>query len=151
MNWKAQIGGTGNEISYFSHNVSSDSSGNINIVGYFFSTTLNLYDKNGTQFATTLVNVSNPDIFVAQYSSTGSVNWVARIVGGTGNEYPSSITTDSSGNITVIGYFNSPTLTAYNEDGTSFGTTLELAIVGQNSNFRATYNSAGYVTAFIRT
>ena len=150
VNWIAQIGGTGNEISYFSHNVSSDSSGNINIVGYFFSTTLKLYDKNGTQFATTLVNPGNLEIFVAQYSSTGFVNWVARI-GGSLNEYPSSITTDSSGNITVIGYFSSPTLTAYNEDGTSFGTTLALAIVGQNSNFRATYNSAGYVTAFIRT
>jgi hypothetical protein len=124
----------------------TDSSGNINILGYFNATTLVAYNANGTPFATTLVGViGNIEAFVAQYSSTGSVNWVARI-GGAGYDDPRSITTISSnGDVTFTGVFNSPTLTAYNKDGTPFGTTL--ARVGDVSNFSVTYTSSGYVTA----
>jgi DUF4097 and DUF4098 domain-containing protein YvlB len=151
VNWIAQIGGPGIEISYDvnengGRNVSTDSSGNINISGYFSTTILTAFNADGTPFATTLVGEpGNTDVFVAQYSSTGSVNWVARI-GGVESELPSSITTYSNGDVTVIGFFTSPTLTAYNKDGTLFGTTL--ALVGDSSNYSATYNSSGYVTAF---
>jgi hypothetical protein len=150
VNWIAQIGGPGSQISYDvnengGRNVLTDSSGNINISGYFNATTLVAYNANGTPFATTLVGViGNIDVFVAQYSSTGSVNWVARI-GGAGYDDPRSITTISSnGDVTFTGVFNSPTLTAYNKDGTTGAT---LARVGDSSNFSATYTSSGYVTA----
>ena len=151
VNWIAQIGGSGSQISYAIYeiggrNVLTDSSGNINILGYFHGTgTLIAYNANGTPFATTLVSVSgNIDVFVAQYSSTGSVNWVARI-GGAGYDDVTSITTISSnGDVTFTGTFDSPTLTAYNKDGTTGAT---LALVGAFSNFSATYTSSGYVTA----
>jgi hypothetical protein len=151
VNWIAQIGGPGSEISYDTYgnggrNVLTDSSGNINIFGYFFTTILTAFNADGTPFATTLVGeTGNIDVFVAQYSSTGSVNWVARI-GGAGNDQIRSITTISSnGDVTFAGLFVSPTLTAYNKDGTPFGTTL--ARVGDNSTYSATYTSSGYVTA----
>jgi hypothetical protein len=151
VNWIAQIGGSGPQISYDvnengGRNVLTDSSGNINISGYFYGGTLIAYNANGTPFATTLVGgTGNVDVFVAQYSSTGSVNWVARI-GGAGYDNPASITTISSnGDVTFTGSFTSPTLTAYNKDGTPFGTTL--ALIGAVNNFSATYTSSGYVTA----
>jgi hypothetical protein len=139
VNWVARIAGTGSELS---RGQSIDSNGNINITGYFDST-LTAYNKNNTPFTTTLSPVNGYDAFVLQYSSSGSVNWVARI-GGTGTDYSNSITTDSSGNITVTGGFDSPTLTAYNKDNTPFGTTL--SFVGSGGNFTTKYNSAGYVT-----
>ena len=148
VNWATKIAGSSGD--YARAGAKTDSSGNINIAGYFYSTTLNLYDKDDIPFTTTLPNSGDSDLFIAQYSSTGYVNWVARI-GGIGDDYPNDITVDSSDNITLVGRFNSPTLTAYNEDGTSFGTTLALAVVGEYSDFVVTYNSAGYVTAFIRT
>jgi hypothetical protein len=151
VNWIAQIGGPGSQISYDvnengGRNVLTDSSGNINISGYFHGGTLTAFNANGTPFATTLVGVTgNIDAFVAQYSSTGSVNWVARI-GGAGYDNVTSITSISSnGDVTFAGSFTSPTLTAYNKDGTPFGTTL--ARVGDVSNFSVTYTSSGYVTA----
>ena len=150
VNWIAQIGGSGPQITYAIYeiggrNVLTDSSGNINILGYFYAGTLIAYNANGTPFATTLVGVSgNVEVFVAQYSSTGSVNWIARI-GGAGYEDPYTITTISSnGDVTFTGTFSSPTLTAYNKDGTTGAT---LALVGAFNNFSATYTSSGYVTA----
>jgi len=150
VNWIAQIGGSGPQITYAIYeiggrNVLTDSSGNINILGYFYAGTLIAYNANGTPFATTLVGVSgNVEVFVAQYSSTGSVNWIARI-GGAGYEDPYTITTISSnGDVTFTGTFSSPTLTAYNKDGTTGAT---LALVGAFNNFNATYTSSGYVTA----
>ena len=151
VNWIAQIGGSGSQISYTqisgNRNVLTDSSGNINISGYFFSGTLIAYNANGTPFATTLVGEDgNIDVFVAQYSSTGSVNWVARI-GGAEGDVPVSITTISSnGDVTFTGTSGSSTLTAYNKDGTTGAT---LSLVGPVNNYSATYTSSGYVTALI--
>lgn len=146
VNWATGIGGTNTDISR--GGAAIDLNGNINIIGFYASSTLTVYDKDINPFTTTLPNSGEYDTFIAQYTSTGSVNWVARIAG-TVTEFPNEITTDSSGNITVIGRFNSPTLTAYNKDGTPFGTTL--ARVGDDNNtYSATYTSTGYVTAFNR-
>ena len=150
VNWIAKIGGPGSQISYDvnengGRNVLTDSSGNINISGYFNAATLIAFNADGTPFATTLVGVSGDiDAFVAQYSSTGSVNWVARIRGAGYDNLYTITTISSNGDVTFTGAFGSPTLTAYNKDGTTGAT---LARVGDFSNFSVTYTSSGYVTA----
>jgi hypothetical protein len=146
VNWIAQIGGLGGQ--YINGIPSVDSNGNINISGYFDSSTLTAYNEDNTAFTTTLSHVGNYDVFIIQYSSTGSVNWIARIAG-LGLELPITLTTASSGDITVSGIFDSSTLTAYNEDNTAFTTTLSHVGDGYNQ-FTATYNSTGYMTAFIK-
>ena len=142
VNWVAKLGGTSTDQPMA---VRSDSSGNIIVVGYFSSSTLTAYDKDGTAFGTTLSDSGGSDAFIVQYSSTGSVNWIAKI-GGTAFDYGFAVTLDSSGNIIIDGHFYSSTLTAYDKDGTAFGTTLTKNNSDEYLTFTANYNSTGYVT-----
>ena len=139
VNWVARIGGTGD---HRGRGISTDSDGNITVSGYFNSSSLTVYDKNGDPLETTLSNVGANDIFIAQYSSVGLVNWVARIAGTT-SDIDSGVTVDSNGNITVVGYFASSTLTVYDKNGDPFATTLSNS--GTNNVFVAQYTSAGLV------
>jgi hypothetical protein len=117
-----------------------DSSGNAYITGYYNSSTLTFYDEDGTAFGTTLSRSGNNDVFIAKYNTDGEVQWAAN-AGGTGDNYGYGISADSSGNAYVTGYYNSSTLTLYNEDGTAFGTTLS----NSSSTFIAKYNTNGVV------
>jgi len=147
VNWVAQIGGISGDTPSTTTAI-VDSSGNVTFGGYFYSPTLTAYNSSGSPFVTTLTYAGGYyDVFIVQYSSTGSVNWIAKIAG-TGYEYPARITRDLSGNITIEGTFDSPTLTAYDKNNTPFGTTL--SAIGDSSGFRATYTLTGYVTALIR-
>ena len=141
VNWVTQIAGT---LTDTPSAVCTDSAGNINVTGYYASSSLTFYNKNnGTAFASTLANSGSNDVFIAQYSSAGNVNWVAQIAGSAG-ESETAITTDSTGNINVTGTYDSTTLTCYNKNnGTAFASTL--ANSGSNDVFIAQYSSAGNV------
>lgn len=84
--WKKILYGSSNE---YGQSVTTDSSGNIYAVGRTNSTGAGLYD-----------------ILLAKYNSAGSVVW-QRTLGGTGDDFGQSVTTDSSGNIYVAGYTSS--------------------------------------------
>ena len=84
--------------------ITCDISGNIYITGYYDSLTVTFGSATVTN-----VNSNNYNIFVAKYSPSGNVLW-ATGAGGTSNDYPSSITTDTSNNVYVAGYFYSRTI-----------------------------------------
>jgi hypothetical protein len=134
--WARKLGGTGSiDIPLGS---STDSSGNIIVVGYYNSNPLTIYNADGTTF-TTLACLGSFDGFVVKYDSTGTLLW-ARRVSGTSSELPLGSSTDSSGNIIVVGYYDSTTLTIYNANGTTFTT---LANAGGNDGFVVKYDSSG--------
>ena len=138
--WAARVSGIyGDTLSM----LKLDSSENVYLLGLYQSTTLTIYNANGTAFGTTLANLGNKDHFIAKYNSSGVVQWVARL-GGTGDDSTTPISLiDSNGNIVIMGKINSSTLTFYNADGTAFGTTLSPA--GSNEGYIAKYNSSGVV------
>ncbi len=91
--------------------VSTDASGNVFITGKFSSPSITF----GT---TTLTNASTglqPDIFIVKYDPSGNILW-AKSAGGTGDDAGWGVSTDTSGNVFVVGSFNSPSIT--------FGTTI---------------------------
>jgi hypothetical protein len=135
--WAAQIAGTGNDYGF---GVATDSSGNVFVTGYY-SAALTLYNTGGGTGAT-LGFIGGPDVFLAKYSSAGSVVWAAQIAGAsTSIDRGQAVATDSSGNVFVTGYY-SAALTLYNTGG---GTGATLAFTGGNDCFLAKYSSAGSV------
>lgn len=114
----------------YSYSVATDAAGNVIITGEFYGSPISFGDYD-------LTNVAYSDVFVAKYSSTGTVLW-AISAGGMLYESGTGIATDADGNIYVTGSFNSPTI--------NFGSTV---INNSNSGndtydgFLAKYNSAG--------
>ena len=87
-----------------------------------------------------LANVGSSDAFIVKYNSSGTPQW-ARRIGGTSSDRAVGIDTDSSGNIIVIGWYDSSPLTIYAADGTTSFTTL--ANAGSIDTFIVKYNSSG--------
>jgi len=135
--WAARIAGTSDEIGY---GVATDSSGNVFVTGYY-NAALTLYNTGGTTGAT-LAFTGGFDVFLAKYSSTGSVLWAARITGTTtSQDIGYGVATDSSGNVFVTGYYGAA-LTLYNSSGVS---NASLAFTGGSDVFLAKYDSNGAV------
>jgi hypothetical protein len=110
--------------------VSTDVNGNVFVTGYFKSASITL----GT---TTLTNAgsSSLDIFVVKYDGLGTVLWT-KSAGGTSDDGGNSITTDTSGNVFITGYFKSSSIT--------FGTTVLTNAGSSNSDiFIVKYNGLG--------
>ncbi len=139
VQWAARQGGSGYDSA---NGVTADSAGNIIVTGTYGSSTLTIYNFDGSAFGTTLAVSGGDDSFIAKYNSEGLVQWVARQAG-TGTEVGTSVTADSAGNVLVTGRYNSGSLTIYNADGSAFATTL--ANSGLSDSFIAKYNSAGVV------
>ncbi|OGH02168.1 MAG: hypothetical protein A2600_08060 [Candidatus Lambdaproteobacteria bacterium RIFOXYD1_FULL_56_27] len=87
QNWTTQLGTSGQE---YGLGVTVDKSGNVYVTGK-------------TAGAFTGTNAGGTDIFVAKYDSAGNKQWVSQI-GTAGNDFGQSVTTDSLGNVYVIGY-----------------------------------------------
>ena len=85
------------------NSVCADAGGNVFITGQFQSPTI-------TFGSTILTNSGMNDVFIAKYDSSGNVLW-AKSVGGIGDDKAYSVSTDAIGNVFVIGYFASPTIT----------------------------------------
>ena len=97
--WANSVGAANNYSSGIS--ITSDNAGNIFVTGTFSSATIT--------FGTTTITNSkegSDDIFIVKYDSNGNVVW-AKGAGGTDNEVCYDISTDASGNIYAIGYFES--------------------------------------------
>lgn len=111
------------------NSIAIDGSGNVYVTGTFWSPTISFG-------ATTLSNAgSSPDIFVVKYDAFGNEIW-AKSAGGSPMDYAISITSDSSNNVYVTGYYYSPTIT--------FETTT-LINAGYGDIFIVKYDSLGNV------
>ena len=98
--WAKSAGGTSDE---FGRSVSTDALGNVYVIGTFQSISLTL----GTAV---LTNAGSYDMFIAKYDPSGNVLW-AKSSGGTSYEGAQSVSIDALGNLYVVGYFLSPTIT----------------------------------------
>lgn len=91
------------------------SNNNINISGFFSSNILTFSNANGSTFGTTLPNSNAAsELFIAQYSAEGQVNWVAR-AGKPGGETVYGSDT-MNGNVTITGGTGG-NLTTYDKTG----------------------------------
>jgi hypothetical protein len=124
------------------NSVSVDSSGNTVVTGQYTSSSLNIYAANGTTVTFALGNSdTSTDSFLVKYDSSGTPLW-ARRIGGTGFQVCNSVTTDSSGNIVVTGYFGSGGTTIYAANGTTAVFTLGIANASADL-FLVKYDSSG--------
>lgn len=104
IQWAARItGNVGNGI----NGVAIDSSGNVYVVGIYYTTTATFFNANGTTFGTLAFSAatSGSNVFIAKYNSTGTVQWTARIFGTGSSEQGNGIGVDSSGNVYFVGTF----------------------------------------------
>ena len=138
--WAARIVAAGAGAVASGNVIATDSSGNVLVAGYYLNT-LTIYNQNGLgTVGATLGNSGSADVFVANYSSAGTVLWAARIAG-TGFDNVLGIATDTSGSVFVTGYYSSA-LTIW---GTGQATSTTLPFTGGNDCFVAKYSSAGAV------
>ncbi len=93
--------------------IATDMVGNVYITGCFLSPTLTFGNI-------TLTNGGFYDIYIVKYDPNGNVIW-AKGSESTGYDYGTGITTDEMGNVYLIGYYNSPTITFGNYTLTSSG------------------------------
>ena len=98
--WAAQIGGGVND---YGGTIATDPSGNVIAIGSHSSGPLTLYNANGATGGT-LTTAGGYDTYVAKYSTSGSVVWVAQI-GGTSTDFGNGVTTDASGNVFITGQY----------------------------------------------
>ncbi|MDP1800320.1 MAG: T9SS type A sorting domain-containing protein [Bacteroidota bacterium] len=127
--WVQTIGGTGLDVV---GGVCTSTNGSIYLCGSYDSPTLTLASYNLTQAST----IGNSDMFVAQFSSSGSVQWAFKY-GAAGSEVARGCTYSSTlNNVLVTGYFNSPTFAfgVYNVSNSSTGG-------GSNDIFVARFNT----------
>ena len=99
--WSKTFGGSSDDVA---EGVAVDSSGNLYVVGYFYSSSLNL---GGSPLVNN--NSSTSDIFLAKYNSKGTHIWSKRF-GGSGNDIGRSIAVDSLGNVYIAGWFSSSSI-----------------------------------------
>jgi hypothetical protein len=80
--------------------VAADGAGNVYAVGYFSGSL--------TLGASTLISSGTINGFVAKVNPSGTVLWALQY-GGTGTTYAKNVAADATGNIVVVGTFDSPT------------------------------------------
>jgi len=139
--WLARAGSTAGSGSRNLNSVCETIDGSVVVAGVA-NTVITAYNANTSAFGTTLPNSGTNDVYLVKYNASGTVQWITRIAGtAADNITNNSMCSTSDGGVVIVGYYASTTLTAYNADGTSFGTTLPNA--GSNDAFVAKYNSSG--------
>ncbi len=129
--WASQIGGTQGETAYA---LATDASGNVIIAGYFNGTAD--FDPSGASVEFTSAGLT--DIYIAKYTSTGSLVWVKQF-GGSDFDVARAVATDASGNIYVGGDFWGTV------DFDPTGAINNITSNGQNDYFLVKLNSSGDV------
>jgi hypothetical protein len=120
-------------------NIELDSSNNVYVSGYYYSTPLTVYNSNNSVF-NTLDNSGYNDIFIVKYDSNGFAKWSTRIGGG-GIESPVNLLVDNKNNVYINGnfYFSTP-LIFYHSNNSIFTT---LTTTDSTQIFVSKYNTDG--------
>lgn len=106
----------------YSYHLAIDSSG-VYITGRYYNAALTFYNSDGNPSAlSTLPNSGSSDIYIANYSTTGTAQWAARL-GGPLEDFGVGVATDLTG-VYITGRYGSNPLTIYNPDGTTTLTPL---------------------------
>ncbi|HIA11201.1 MAG TPA: T9SS type A sorting domain-containing protein [Flavobacteriales bacterium] len=95
--WAKSMGGTSED---FGHAITTDALGNVYTTGWF-SAIVDFDPGTGTLNLTT---AGIYDIFIQKLDANGNLIW-AKSMGGTGDDYGTSITVDALGNVYTTGYF----------------------------------------------
>lgn len=98
--WAQSFGG--NSYDYAS-GVATDDNGNINLIGMFQSPEI-------TFGVTTFTNTGGQDYFIVHFNTDGLIDWL-RNAPGDGDDRPSGITTNPSGDILVSGIYSGSSIT----------------------------------------
>jgi hypothetical protein len=94
--WAKQIGGSSSDVA---KSITTDSSGNV-LVGGYFEGNIDIDGDGNNDFT----SKGGYDGYAAKFDSNGNLVW-AKQIGGSSNDRAYSITTDSSGNVLVGGVF----------------------------------------------
>lgn len=124
--WVQTAGSTSTDFGYA---ITLDNAGNSYITGYAYS---------GAKFGSlTTASYGNSDIIVAKLDSNGTWSW-AQTAGSTSNDYGFGISSDSTGNLYVTGYFYSSSTTV-----ATFGSYTLKATGNSNDMFVAKLSNTG--------
>ncbi len=124
--WAKSAGGQSGDGAY---SVSTDTSGNAFITGYFSSPTIVF----GTY---TLTNAGSSSLFLTKYDINGNVLW-AKSAGGSGIDFATGVSATANGSVFITGVLSSPTL--------AFGTTTLTNSSGNDAIFIVKYDPSGNV------
>jgi hypothetical protein len=103
--------------------VAADSSGNIICVGIAGNGPITAYSSSGLQTLSP-TNVGFKNIFIAQYGSNGSLNWIANVIAtflGSYNFFPGDMVVGSDRSIYMSFTSNAPSFQFYNSDDSAGG------------------------------
>ncbi len=136
VSWATRIAGTSME---FIGNICIDSNDNIYITGRYASTTVIIYDSDGTSKYSISNSTGFNAAYVITYNSSGICMWANKILTTTSIE-SNAITVDNNDNsVYIVGYFTG-TLTIYNSDGNS---TLGLTSASSYTGYIIKYDNIG--------
>lgn len=137
--WARRITGTGTSTSC--NGIKIDSNKNVYVTGIFQGSVTFYNSNNSTSFKTISRNSTEVEIFLAKYNTNGIPQWATHALQLDPNR-AFAIAVDSNGNSYITGQYQN-TLTFYNENGTTFATTLTTP--GSIEVFVAKYNTSGFV------
>ena len=112
--WSTRLDGSDRDAAW---GVAFDSSGRLVIGGNYKSSQILIYNSDGSLATFLHRNATGAaGIFLAMYSTTGTLQWATRI-DGDGSNYASSVAIDTVGRVAVTGYCTSSQLLVYNAVG----------------------------------
>ena len=131
--WAKSAGGLGDDKSY---STTIDLTGNVYITGNYQFYPM-IVDSDTLSYA------GDKDIFIAKYSTGGSLLW-AKGIGGSYNDEGNSVATDISGNVYLTGYFGSQTIVFGSDTLTnSGGTDIYIVKFSSSGNILLTKSAKG--------
>lgn len=113
----------------YGYGITTDNTGNVYVAGK--------YELNSNFSNTILPDQGNHDIYIAQYSSTGALNWI-KTAGGALGDYAHAIACDGTSSVYMAGEIEGEAMPI-----TFVGTTTTLNCVGDNDIFLAKYDLSG--------
>lgn len=140
-------GGGGFYKSY--NDLTTDSAGNIYVVGNAQGGIGVITNGNGTVFPSNgNFTFSSSGAHLIKYNPSGFVQWIVKVDGGGNNDGANGASTDSNGNVTMVGSYLTDCI-AYNADGSAFSPSTGYD-TGGSGMFAVQYTSAGTVNWFAR-
>lgn len=114
----------------YGYGITTDNNGNVYVAGK--------YEEINANFSGTLIPCKgNHDTYVAQYSPTGTLNWI-KTSGGLSGDYATGVATDGANSVYIAGEIEGWGETIWFE-----GTSDTLRVEGSNDIFLAKYDLSG--------